>query len=74
MTEGRKMGVEVVPLDHRMSHYGACFLDNTYMMTFGPVFPSVEEAQEFMEWLPESPREYFSAQLRNEYHRFLEDS
>ena len=61
------MGVEI--LEGR--DFGPCALTcNTSGVAFGPLFEDREEAEAFLEWLPQDPRRYDDQELGRKYSEF----
>jgi hypothetical protein len=51
---------------------GAVLYCSTDMEAFGPVFDALEEAEDFLDWLPTDPRRLTLPQLRDEHSRWHE--
>ena len=61
------MGVRIL---HNKEDDYCCFYCSVVMKPFGQIMYSYEEAEEFLEWLPQDPRKYTDKELESKYYDF----
>lgn len=64
------MGVRILEGSYDSGETRACLVDATQEIVFGPLFESREQAEAFVEWLPEDARSYNDFRLGQEFRSF----